>query len=98
MHIDAIPGRLSRVYYMPEKEWLTLSLPALRVYNAFPLASIHSLDSVEIMDSQRWNKKFKMRIEEQVKYNLDFLEMEYIRPKPQTTGPTRPIASSCRHN
>jgi len=71
------------VYYMSEKEWPTLSLPALWAYNAFQLASIHSLDSVEITDSWGWNKKFKMRIEEQVKYNLDFFQREYVRPKPR---------------
>jgi len=72
-------------------KWPTLSLPALRVYNAFPLASVHSLDSVEITDSRGWNKKFKMRIKEQIKYNLDFLEMEYVRPTPWTPGPASPV-------
>jgi len=35
-----------------------------------------------------------MRIEEQEKYNLHFLKMEYVRPKPRTTGPARPIAAA----
>ena len=68
------------VYYMPNNEWSTLSTPALRVYNGFERASVHALESLEIIDETGRKLIVPTKPLERSKYHLDFVEVEFVKP------------------
>jgi len=66
-------------YLLPGNDWATISPPAIRVYNGARRATVHSLESLEIVDANGNNMIIPTRRDERLQMHLDFVTVDVVK-------------------
>ena len=66
-------------YLLPGNDWATISPPAIRVYNGARRATVHSLESLEIVDANGNTLIIPTRRDERRQMHLDFVTVDVVK-------------------
>ena len=69
-------------YLLPRNEWATISPPSIRIYNGARRATVHSLHSFEIVDSDGDTIVVPTHHEERLRMHLDFVTVNIVKLHP----------------